>query len=57
MNSPLSSHDLLPTPNGETFFSRGVEGVKEGCEGEVHAEILANVDWSRAGSPPMTPGE
>lgn len=33
-----------------------VEGVKEGCEGDVHAEILANAEWSRSDSPPMTPG-
>ena len=34
-----------------------VEGVKEGCEGDVHAEILANPEWSRSDSPPMTPGQ
>ena len=55
MSSPLSSNDMLPTPIGEVFLAQGVEGVKEGCEGEVHSEILANIDWSRAGSPPMTP--
>ena len=57
ISSPLSSNDMLPTPIGEVFLAQGVEGVKEGCEGEVHSEILANIDWSRAGSPPMTPGK
>ncbi|KAI4093184.1 MAG: hypothetical protein LQ344_003011 [Seirophora lacunosa] len=33
-----------------------MQGVKEGCEGEVQTEILAGGDWARCGSPPMTPG-
>lgn len=51
ISSP-SSCDVLPTPLNTAFF--GVEGVKEGCEGEVQSEILAG-DWARCGSPPMTP--
>lgn len=57
-SSPPSTCGLLPTPNGESFFINNLfEGVKEGCEGEVHSELLATGDWSRAGSPPMTPGK
>ena len=49
---------LLPTPANSVFFGReNMEGVKEGCEGEVQSEILAGGDWTRCGSPPMTPGE
>ncbi|KAL4804230.1 hypothetical protein BDV18DRAFT_28706 [Aspergillus unguis] len=56
VSSPPSSNGTLHTPMNDTFFSlEKVEGVKEGCEGEVHAEILANVDWQRSGSPAMTP--
>ena len=49
---------LLPTPSNSVFFGlENMEGVKEGCEGEVQSEILAGGDWTRCGSPPMTPGE
>lgn len=50
---PQSSY--LPTPtNG--FFGN-LPGVKEGCEREVKSEILsAGIDWSRSGSPLLTPG-
>lgn len=54
---------MLPTPvNGafypiDAFDIKGFEGVKEGCETEVHAEILARNDWARSASPPMTPGK
>ncbi|KAI9834842.1 MAG: hypothetical protein M1819_002750 [Sarea resinae] len=55
-SSPPSIYDLLPTPvNGAFSETESFEGVKEGCEGEVHAEILAGGDWARSGSPPMTP--
>lgn len=56
ISSPPSSCGTLHTPvNGSFFSMEKVEGVKEGCEIEVHAESLANPDWSRACSPPMTP--
>ncbi|KZF24780.1 hypothetical protein L228DRAFT_267086 [Xylona heveae TC161] len=56
MGSPHSSCGFLPTPIGSSVhcFER-FEGVKEGCEGEVHSEILAGGDWTRCGSPPLTP--
>lgn len=56
ISSPPSSCGVLPTPVDGCFPSEKVEGVKEGCEGEVQSEILANVEWSRCNSPPMTPG-
>ncbi|KKK27014.1 putative C2H2 transcription factor (Seb1) [Aspergillus rambellii] len=56
VSSPPSSSGALHTPINDSFFTfEKVEGVKEGCEGDVHAEILANVDWHRSASPPMTP--
>lgn len=55
---PSSTSGAQHTPISETFLALDkVEGVKEGCEGEVHSELLANADWSRSESPPMTPGE
>ena len=33
-----------------------IEGVKEGCEGDVQSEILAGGDWTKCCSPPLTPG-
>jgi hypothetical protein len=58
ISSPPSSCGILPTPVNGVFFSQeSFEGVKEGCEGDVHAELLANVDWAQSGSPPMTPGK
>jgi hypothetical protein len=60
ISSPPSSCGVLPTPvngNGNMFGLEIFEGVKEGCEGEVQSENLAGGDWSRFGSPPMTPGE
>ena len=58
ISSPPSAHGALPTPIHDTFFTFDkVEGVKEGCETDVHQEILANPDWARTDSPPMTPGE
>lgn len=55
-SSPPSSCGLLHTPvNGAFFPLESIEGVKEGCQGDVHTEILANFDWSRSNSPPMTP--
>lgn len=58
ISSPPSANGTLHTPITDTFFSfEKVEGVKEGCETDVHTEILANPDWSRSDSPPMTPGK
>ncbi|KAJ5669183.1 C2H2 finger domain transcription factor sebA [Penicillium macrosclerotiorum] len=56
ISSPPSAHGTLHTPINDSFFAfEKVEGVKEGCETDVHTEILANPDWSRCDSPPMTP--
>lgn len=56
ISSPPSANGTLHTPINDTFFSfEKVEGVKEGCETDVHQEILANPDWARCDSPPMTP--
>lgn len=57
ISSPPSSNEVLHTPVETYFPFEKVEGVKEGCEGDVHTEILANRDWTRAESPPMTPGK
>jgi hypothetical protein len=58
VSSPPSSTGTLHTPINESFFTFDkVEGVKEGCEGDVHAEILANIDRQRSASPAMTPGK
>jgi hypothetical protein len=47
--------DFIPTPVHAFFSPQGIEGVKEGCEGEVCSEILsAGAEW-RSTSPPMTP--
>jgi C2H2 transcription facotor len=54
ISSPPSTCDVLPTPVNGLF--EGIEGVKQGCEGEVFSEILAaGAEW-RSASPPMTPG-
>jgi C2H2 transcription facotor len=56
ISSP-TSFDVLPTPLNTSFCGlEGFEGVKEGCEGEVQSENLAGNEWTRCGSPPMTPG-
>lgn len=58
ISSPPSTSGTLHTPINDSFFAfEKVEGVKEGCEGDVHAEILANADWTRSDSPPLTPGK
>lgn len=54
MSSPSSAQGLqTPMDNATFYFS--VEGVKEGCMGEVEGENLAG-EWANCGSPPMTPG-
>lgn len=58
ISSPPSANGTLHTPINESFFSfEKVEGVKEGCETDVHTEILAHPEWARTDSPPMTPGK
>ncbi|KAF2710322.1 hypothetical protein K504DRAFT_454631 [Pleomassaria siparia CBS 279.74] len=55
VSSPPSICDGLNTPLGAFFPAEAMEGVKQGCEGEVFSEILASgADW-RSTSPPMTP--
>lgn len=55
ISSPLSTYDLLPTPVNAFFPGEGIEGVKQGCEGEVFAELLSTgAEW-RSATPPMTP--
>jgi hypothetical protein len=57
VSSPPSMADFIPTPVNAFFPGEGIEGVKQGCEGEVFSEILsAGAEW-RSASPPMTPGE
>lgn len=57
VNSPPSTCGILPTPvSAGRLPIDNLEGVKEGCEGEVQTEILAGGDWTRCGSPPLTPG-
>nr|POE51601.1 c2h2 finger domain transcription factor seba [Quercus suber] len=58
LDSPLPTADILPTPvNGQMVFGTPsvTAFVKEGCEEEVLSEVLAGGDWTRPGSPPMTP--
>ncbi|KAJ5759115.1 transcriptional regulator family: C2H2 zinc finger [Penicillium odoratum] len=56
ISSPPSAHGTLHTPIHDSFFGFDkVEGVKEGCETDVHTELLASHDWTRTDSPPMTP--
>ena len=57
VSSPPMSSGVLPTPTYPVFFGENIEGVKEGCEGDVKSEILAGEDWARLGSPPLTPGK
>lgn len=58
ISSPPSTCSVLPTPvSGQLFTLENIEGVKEGCEGDVKSEILAGGDWTRSCSPPLTPGK
>ena len=55
--SPPMSCGILPTTSNNAIFPmENIKGVKEGCEGEVQSEILAGGNWTRCGSPPLTPG-
>ena len=56
-SSPPSTCAILPTPvTGSYMGTAIIEGVKEGCEGDVKNEILAGGDIFRPCSPPLTPG-
>lgn len=56
--SSPSTCGLVHTPITATFYSlENIEGVKEGCEGDVQSEILAGGDWTRCGTPPLTQSE
>ena len=58
ISSPPSLCEFVPTPVSGVFFeSESFNGVKEGCEEEVFSEVLAAGDWTRAGSPPLSPGK
>ena len=58
VSSPPSTCAILPTPTtGNYYILENLEGVKEGCEGDVQSEILAGGDWTRCCSPPLTPGK
>jgi len=49
---------MMTTPTNPIFFGNdSFAGVKEGCEEEVHCEILASQHWAQNGSPPLTPGK
>lgn len=53
-SSPPSTCGILPTPTADSYV--GLEGVKEGCHEDVSSEILAGGDFTRSGSPILTPG-
>lgn len=55
ISSPPSTCGMVHTPVNGCFALESMEGVKEGCESEVHAEILARPEWGRSNSPPLTP--
>lgn len=56
-SSPPSTCGVLPTPVTGAYMGLEIEGVKEGCVGDVQSEILAGGDWNnRCSSPPLTPG-
>lgn len=55
-SSSPSTCSIMPTPATGSFLgSNIIEGVKEGCEGDVNNEILAGGDFTRTCSPPLTP--
>ncbi|KAK4615959.1 C2H2 finger domain transcription factor sebA [Fulvia fulva] len=60
-STPPPTCDIIPTPvNGQSVFFAKPQmvyqpAVKQGCEEEVFSEVLAGGDWTRPGSPPMTP--
>lgn len=57
-STPPSSVDLHAPINGAYIPKQHMGqslAVKQGCEEEVFQEVLAGGDWTRPGSPPMTP--
>jgi len=56
MSSPPSISQLSSPINLYYLGEQNIHGVKEGCEMDVKSEILASIDWTRCGSPPLTPG-
>lgn len=51
-----SSYEMMQTPVNSLFFGHeGFQGVKEGCEADVQCENLVGSEWTRCGSPPLTP--
>ncbi|CAF9915575.1 hypothetical protein IMSHALPRED_002644 [Imshaugia aleurites] len=58
-SSPPSTCGVLPTPVTGAYMGleKNIEGVKEGCQGDVQSEILAGGDWTRCCSPPLSPGD
>ena len=57
INSPPMTSGAASTPIDPVFLAGNIEGVKEGCEVDVKSEILAGENWTRCGSPPLTPGK
>lgn len=57
-SSPPSSSVPLATPTQGPYYGIQPYGAVKECSPVDHcAESLANVDWSRTDSPPMTPGK
>lgn len=58
VSSPPSTCGILPTPITSSYMGLELmEGVKEGCHGDVNTEILAGEEFTRCDSPPLRPGE
>lgn len=58
VSSPPSTSMALSTPlNNHYMGFQPYEMVKESREADQYVESFAHADWSRTGSPPMTPGE
>ncbi|KAF2099096.1 hypothetical protein NA57DRAFT_76330 [Rhizodiscina lignyota] len=56
ISSPPSTCDILPTPvSGFHMKTEMIEGVKQGCEGDVCSEILSGGDFTGPTSPALTP--
>ncbi|GAB7349480.1 hypothetical protein MBLNU459_g0192t1 [Dothideomycetes sp. NU459] len=53
VDSPQSAYPLMPTPGAELFLS--FDSIKEGCEEQIFSEVLTGNEWSKSGSPPLTP--
>lgn len=55
-DSPQSAYPMLPTPGAEMYLS-SFDGAKQGCDEHLFSEVLNGGEWSKADSPPMTPGK